>query len=69
MSASTTPRASQFTQIKPDERKRSAVAFLKAAVAYYKSLGITVVRVMTDNGSCLHLPQRLSAARSQAHPH
>jgi transposase InsO family protein len=36
----------------PDERKSSAVAFLKAAVAYYKSLGITVDRVMTDNGSC-----------------
>jgi transposase InsO family protein len=41
-----------FTQIKPDERKRSAVAFLKAAVAYYASLGVTVERVMTDNGSC-----------------
>jgi transposase InsO family protein len=41
-----------FSQIKPDERKRSAVAFLKAAVTYYASLGITVVRVMTDNGSC-----------------
>lgn len=26
--------------------------FLKAAVAYYESLGITVERVMTDNGSC-----------------
>jgi transposase InsO family protein len=41
-----------FTQIKPDERKRSAVAFLKASVAYYASLGIKVERVMTDNGSC-----------------
>ena len=41
-----------FTQIKPDEKKESAVAFLKAAVAYYASLGITVERVMTDNGSC-----------------
>jgi transposase InsO family protein len=41
-----------FTQIKPDERKRSAVAFLKAAVAYYANLGVTVERVMTDNGSC-----------------
>ena len=41
-----------FSQIKPDERKRSAVAFLKAAVAYYKSLGVTVERVITDNGSC-----------------
>jgi transposase InsO family protein len=41
-----------FSQIFPDEKKESAVAFLKAAVAYYQSLGITVARVMTDNGSC-----------------
>jgi transposase InsO family protein len=41
-----------FSQILPDEKKASAVAFLKAAVAYYQSLGVTVARVMTDNGSC-----------------
>jgi len=41
-----------FTQIMPDEKKRSAVAFLKAAIAYYRSLGVAVARVMTDNGSC-----------------
>ena len=41
-----------FSQVKPDETKDSAVAFLHAAVAYYASLGITVERVMTDNGSC-----------------
>jgi transposase InsO family protein len=41
-----------FSQILPDERKESAVAFLKAAVAYYQSLGVAVARVMTDNGSC-----------------
>ena len=41
-----------FVQVKPDERKTSAVAFLKAAVAYYASLGVTIERVMTDNGSC-----------------
>ena len=41
-----------FSQILPDEKKQSAVAFLKAAIAYYQSLGITVTRVMTDNGSC-----------------
>jgi transposase InsO family protein len=41
-----------FTKIMPNERKRSAVAFLKAALAYYASLGIKVERVMTDNGSC-----------------
>jgi len=36
----------------PDEKKKSAVTFLRSAVAYYKSLGVTVDRVMTDNGSC-----------------
>jgi transposase InsO family protein len=41
-----------FSQIKPDEKADSAVPFLEAAVAYYKSLGIKVARVMTDNGPC-----------------
>jgi transposase InsO family protein len=41
-----------FAQVMPDEKKESAVAFLKAAVDYYASLGINVTRVMTDNGSC-----------------
>ncbi len=41
-----------FSQILPDEKKQSAVAFLRAAVAYYASLGVTVARVMTDNGAC-----------------
>ena len=36
----------------PNEKKKSAVAFLRATVACYKSLGVTVERVMTDNGSC-----------------
>ena len=41
-----------FAKVMASEKKRSAVAFLKAALAYYESLGITVERVMTDNGSC-----------------
>jgi transposase InsO family protein len=41
-----------FSQILPDEKKESAIAFLAAAVAYYRSLGVTVLRLMTDNGSC-----------------
>ena len=39
-------------EIFPDERKESAVAFLLNAVAYFARLGVTVDRVMTDNGSC-----------------
>jgi transposase InsO family protein len=41
-----------FARIMPDQKKRSAIAFLEAAIAYYASLGVTVERVMTDNGSC-----------------
>ncbi len=41
-----------FSKVMKNERKECAVAFLKAAVAYYASLGVTVERVMTDNGSC-----------------
>ena len=53
MSASTTPRASRlaYTEILPDERKESAVAFLERSLAWFASLGVTVERVMTDNGS------------------
>jgi transposase InsO family protein len=40
-----------FSQIKPDETRFSATAFLIAALRYYRSLGVTVRRVMTDNGS------------------
>jgi transposase InsO family protein len=41
-----------FSKIMKSERKACAVAFLKAAIAYYESLGVKVERVMTDNGSC-----------------
>src|SRR5438105_10069878 len=41
-----------FAKVMPNEKKRSAIAFLKAALVYYASLGIKVERVMTDNGSC-----------------
>lgn len=42
-----------FSQIKADERKRSARAFLKAAVDYCASLGVTVERVMTDKAPAI----------------
>ncbi len=41
-----------FSEIRADEKAVSAIAFLKAAVAFYARLGIKVERVMTDNGSC-----------------
>lgn len=41
-----------FVQVMADGRKESAIAFLKAAVEYYRKLGVKVERVVTDNGSC-----------------
>jgi transposase InsO family protein len=40
-----------FVQMHPDERKLSAVEFLKAAVAHYTALGVKIKRLLTDNGS------------------
>lgn len=40
-----------FTDLYPDERKSSAVQFLGNTVAYFKSLGVSVRRILTDNGS------------------
>ena len=41
-----------FSQIRRDQSKESAVAFLNEAVTYYRSLGMKVTGIMTDNGSC-----------------
>lgn len=40
-----------FVQMHQDERKGSAVEFLKAAVAHYAALGVKIERLITDNGS------------------
>lgn len=39
-----------FTAMHPDERKGQAVWFLCKSVAYYAGLGITIKRLLTDNG-------------------
>lgn len=39
-----------FVQIHPDEKRHSVVAFLQATVAHYKALGVTIKRLITDNG-------------------
>ena len=40
-----------FTQMKRDERRDSAIAFLRATVVYFAGLGVTIRRILTDNGS------------------
>ncbi len=61
-----------FSEMKPDEKADSAVAFLKAAVAYYKSLGVTVDARHDRQRRCYQchcLSRGLQGARPQAHPH
>jgi transposase InsO family protein len=41
-----------YTEILPDETKETAAAFWTRAQAFFAARGITVARVLTDNGSC-----------------
>jgi transposase InsO family protein len=41
-----------FAQILPRENGACAAAFLDAALAFYRGLGIAVRRLLTDNGPC-----------------
>jgi transposase InsO family protein len=52
-----------------DEKKESVVGFFKQAQAWYKSLGIKVQRVLTDNGSAYksHLFRDLCADLAITH--
>jgi transposase InsO family protein len=40
-----------YTELLADERKQSACAFLGRALAFFQAHGVSVERVMTDNGS------------------
>ena len=41
-----------YSELLADERKETAAGFWRRANAYFNSVGITVARVLTDNGSC-----------------
>ena len=41
-----------YAEVLPNERKESAVAFLRRAVRWFQRFGITIKRVLTDNGAC-----------------
>jgi transposase InsO family protein len=40
-----------YVEVLPDEKGATAAAFLRRAVAWYRSMGVKVHRVLTDNGS------------------
>jgi transposase InsO family protein len=41
-----------YSQVLADEEGDSAAGFLRAAVAYYAGLGVSIREVLTDNGVC-----------------
>jgi transposase InsO family protein len=50
-----------YVEVLGDEKARTAIGFMRRAIAFYEAHGITVKRVMTDNG-----PAYLSAAHAIA---
>jgi transposase InsO family protein len=40
-----------YAEVLSDEKATTAIAFLRRAVAFYNSHGVTIQRLMTDNGS------------------
>jgi len=53
-----------FTDMYPNERHESAVQFLQNTVAYFRSLGVQVKRVLTDNGSAFRSKLFAEACRN-----
>ncbi|MBL0888637.1 IS481 family transposase, partial [Myceligenerans sp. I2] len=41
-----------YSEMLPDETKQTAAAFMTRALEHFQTLGITVTRVLTDNGAC-----------------
>src|SRR4051794_15842834 len=41
-----------YAEVLPDQKATTAAGFLRRAVAFYRRHGITVERVLTDNGGC-----------------
>lgn len=53
-----------YSDLHADERAASAVQFLRNAVAYYRSLGVRIRRVLTDNGGAFRSRAFMHACRA-----
>jgi transposase InsO family protein len=52
-----------YVEVLADEQGATAAAFLRRAVAFYRRHGITVERVMSDNGACYRSTTHAFACR------
>jgi transposase InsO family protein len=53
-----------YVEVLPDEKATTAIGFLRRAIAFYRSHGIEVERLMTDNGSAYRSTAHALACRS-----
>ena len=53
-----------YVEVLPDEKATTAIGFLKRALAYYRSHGVSVERLMTDNGSAYRSTAHAFACRA-----
>ena len=58
-----------YVEVLADEKATTAVGFLKRAVTFYARHGITVERVMSDNGACYRSTIHAFACRAMALKH
>ncbi|HEV7139060.1 MAG TPA: IS481 family transposase [Steroidobacteraceae bacterium] len=58
-----------YTALYPDETAHSSASFLAEAAAWFQRLGITVRRVLTDNGPCFYAHRFAHACRALAITH
>jgi transposase InsO family protein len=58
-----------YAEVLPDEKKKTVIVFLRRAVAFYRSHGITVERLMTDNGSAYRSAAHALACRAMGIRH
>ncbi len=58
-----------YVEVLDDERARTAISFLRRAVAFYRAHGITVERLMTDNGSAYRSSVHAIACRAMKIKH
>jgi transposase InsO family protein len=53
-----------YAEVLPDEKATTAIAFLRRAVAFYRRYGISVERLLTDNGSAYRSKLHAIACRA-----
>jgi transposase InsO family protein len=58
-----------YTELLADDRKESAMAFLRRALGFFSAHGVTVERIMTDNGNAYRSRDFAAAIRAAGRRH